>query len=151
MKKILLLLVAAILTGCAYYEPVVINQPPIAGNVQVFPKSSDPNVWRPDTTRVIVQNYSRRIFVDVWLGRPPSGQPDLRLEPEQGLPANFRGTGLQAVYIRGREQINKGWRTIGIKERVINVSPVHGDVGEVAIDDSDFYDNVVPSHWRGRW
>jgi len=139
MKKSLLLLLAALflLAGCVYIPPVAIG----VGQQSAL-RSPDPQVWRPDATRTVVQNYSHNIHLKIWVDKMPTGAPNLELAPEEGRMFNFSSVGTHRLYISGQERTSSGWKNLGARERLIEVYPGEGG-RELPVGDWDFYDTVL--------
>lgn len=148
MKKRLIILMLVVLSGCFYQAPVQINQP--ASGVSAALRSPDPTVWRSDPTRVVFQNYSTAVHVQIWVGSKRSGKPDLELGPEEGRAFNFPGVGMHTIYVAGRERLANGWKNLGTRKRPIDIYPSY-ETREIPVGDWDFYDNTFyrpPTFYR---
>ena len=127
MKKFLLLVLGSFMAGCAYQEPYIIAQPPgpdyimvqpaappvavqsqkptvvlpaVQSQVPAAPAPPQVEVWRPDPTAGIVQNYSRNVFVRGWIDSRPPSPPTFELGPEQAIPV-YVSLGSHTLYAEG--------------------------------------------------
>ena len=136
MRNFLLFAIALLTAGCAFQEPYIIAQPPGPSEVMVQPappvvvQSGKPvvvapasqgqapaalappqvEVWRPDPTAGLIQNYSRNVFVRGWIDSRPPAPPTFELGPEQAVPIN--------VFLGGHTLYAEGWITTSTYGRV---------------------------------
>jgi len=161
-------LAAVAISGCAWQEPLYIAQPPGPSTVVVVPaepqivvKSEAPvvagsppsvikeqtlgapriEVWRPDPTAGIIHNYSRNIFVKLWIDSRPPTPPTIELGPEQAIPVHVP-FGRHILYGEGQlENLTYGWFSVGTMSRTFeirNTSFSNGYAWSLYISDGDF-------------
>ena len=152
MKNITLLFIWLLLTGCygLYQRPMIISPPPGPQSVTVPPAvvhQGGPmpprvEVYRPDPTKGLIDNWSKNIFVKVWINSVPPAPPTLELGPEQSLVAYAP---LETIRIYGEGRIKTGpygWTSVGSfrKEYVLrNYSYNFGGFSwRITINDGDF-------------
>lgn len=169
MKKFLILIAVFGVSGCAPYWYVPIEPPPGPSTIvvqpvepsrvvqpekpTVVPPSAEGQppaapvpppieVWRPDPTAGIIQNYSRNIFVRGWIDSRPPAPPTFELEPEQAVPV-YVPLGSHTLFAEGwiitptygRTSVGTTSRTFDIR----NWSYLYGGYAwRLYINDGDF-------------